>query len=59
MKNRVYHVIVLFQGVPDPGLPDEPEAVPPGQAEVLSESGQLWVHMSYTIISKKELLKKT
>jgi len=45
MKTRVYDVIVcLFQGVPDLGLPDEPEAVPAGQAEVLTEGGQLWVH---------------
>ncbi len=43
MKNRVHNVIVLFsfQGVLDPGLPDEPEAVPAGQAEVLTEGGQL------------------
>jgi hypothetical protein len=44
----------VSQGVPDPGLPDEPEAVPAGQAEVLSEGGQLWVHALH-IIAKKEL----
>ena len=38
--------LLLIPGLPDPGLPNEPEAVPPGHPDLPPHYCQLWLDCS-------------